>query len=169
MRGLRGLALALASPALGGCLTTHLEPKELSLDEPPPAVGASGSVSVVAGPAAPGLFTIELAGQKVTLDRVELTEALVERVEALLRDQGASIAQDGTKTLELEVVYTNILPGGRNHCVVDVTVRTGNGYARGHQARETSADPTKACRAALSRAAYEILLDREVRDYLAST
>lgn len=169
MTRLQVLAWVLVAVALGACTTTHLAPKDFELEEPWPRLTANGSVAVTAGQARAGLFTIELPAQKLSLDLTELADSLAERVRRALRAQGISIRPDGSKTLELEVVYTNVLPGsGRFHCVVDFTVRAGSGYVRGHQAREASYDPKKACNAALSRAALELLADPRIQDYLAA-
>jgi hypothetical protein len=112
---------------------------------------------------------IDLPGRKMTVDLQEHTEALVERVRAALADQGVTVAPEAPITMELEVVYVNILPQMRFHCLVDFTVRAGNGYVRGHQARDKSGNAEKACNAALSRAAFELLADEQVQRYLAGS
>jgi len=55
------------------------------------------------------------------------------------------------------------------HCVIDFTMRAGNGYVRGHQARDMSGLSSKrACNAALSEAAAASLRDPRVQEYLAA-
>ena len=132
-------------------------------------MNTSGPVSVRSGNAVAGSFTIDLTGQKMTVDLQEYTEALVSRVRAALADQGVAVEPDAPTAVEIEVVYANILPTMRYHCVVDFTVRAGNGYVQGHQARDKSGNPQKACNAALSRAAFEMLADEQLQRYLAGS
>ena len=91
------------------------------------------------------------------------------RVRAALEKQGVAVESGAPTAVEIEVVYANILPQMRYHCVVDFTVRAGNGYVRGHQARDKSGNPKKACNAALSRAAFELLADELLQRYLAGS
>jgi len=72
-------------------------------------------------------------------------------------------------TLEVSVVYVNVLPQRTYYCVVDVTVRAGNGYVRGHQSRDKSGNPQKACNAAHSREAFRLLSDPLLQSYLAGS
>ena len=85
------------------------------------------------------------------------------------RARGVAVEPEAPTAIEIEVVYANILPQMQNHCVVDFTVRAGNGYVRGHQARDKSGNPQKACNAALSRAVFELLADEQVQRYLAGS
>ena len=150
-----------------GCGTIAHTPKDYELDDSWPTVRTNGPVAVRSGNAAAGRFTIELPGRSMTVDLQEYTEALVHRVRAALAEQGVAVEPGAPTAIEIEVVYTNILPQMRYHCVVDFTVRAGNGYVRGHQARDKSVNPQKACNAALSRAAFELLADELLQQYLA--
>jgi len=152
-----------------GCATITHTPKDYELDESWPTVKTSGPVAVRSGNAPAGRFTIDLAGQSMSVDLQEYTEALVHRVQAALSGQGVVVEPEAPTAIEIEVVYANILPQMRNHCVVDFTVRAGNGYVRGHQARDQSGNPQKACNAALSRAAFELLADEQLQRYLAGS
>ena len=105
----------------------------------------------------------------MTVDLQEYSGALAHRVREALSSQGAALAPEAPTVVAVEVVYVNILPQMRNHCVVDFTVRAGNGYVRGHQARDKSGNPKKACDAALSRAALELLADEQLQSYLAGS
>jgi len=164
------LVFLLALALIVGCATIHHTPSDFELEGDRPVVNASGSVSVEAADLPSQKFSIDLPGQTLTVDLREHTDAIVDRVRAALLAQGVRLEPQASKSLEIEAVYTNILPGaGRFHCVVDFTVRAGNGYVRGHQARDESYDARKACNAALSRAAFECLSDREIRDYLAGS
>ena len=150
-----------------GCGTIVHTPKNFGLEEPWPATNARGPVDVRSGDAAAGRFEITLPGRSMTVDLQEYTEALVSRVRAALTEQGVAIQAEAPIAVEIEVVYANILPQMRFHCVVDFTVRAGNGYVRGHQARAKSGQPKKACDAALSQAALEMLGDESLQRYLA--
>jgi hypothetical protein len=150
-----------------GCGTIVHTPKDYELDDSWPTVKTSGPVAVSSGNAAAGRFTIDLPGRSMTVDLREYTEALVQRVRAALANQGVAVEPGAPTVVEIEVVYANILPQMRYHCVVDFTVRAGNGYVRGHQARDKSGNPKKACNAALSRAAVELLADELLQQYLA--
>ena len=150
-----------------GCGTIVHTPKDYELDDPWPTVKTIRPVAVRGGNAAAGRFTIDLPGRSMTVDLREYTEALVHRVRAALADQGVAVEPEAPTAIEIEVVYTNSLPQMRYHCVVDFTVRAGNGYVRGHQARDKSGNPKKACNAALSRAAFELLADELLQQYLA--
>ena len=152
-----------------GCATINHTPKDYDLAESWPTVRTSGPVAVRGGNAPAGRFTIDLAGQSMTVDLQEYTEALVQRVQEALSGQGGAVEPDAATAIEIEVVYANILPQMRYHCVVDFTVRAGNGYVRGHQARDKSGNPQKACNAALSRAAFELLADEQLQRYLAGS
>jgi hypothetical protein len=152
-----------------GCATITHTPKDYEFDEPWPTVRSSGPVAVRSGNAREGRFTIDLAGRSMTVDLQEYTEALVQRVQEALSEQGVAVEPDAATAIEIEVVYANILPQMRNNCVVDFTVRAGNGYVRGHQARQKSGNPQKACNAALSRAAFELLADEQLQRYLAGS
>lgn len=159
----------LVFPLVLSACTIHHRPKDFELDEPWPALAVSGPVDVRAGDALPGMRSIALAGQTFTLDLSEYTDALVERVAEALAAQGTPPRDGAGKSVELEVVYANILPGaGPSHCVVDFTLRTANGYVRGLQARAVSYDPQKACNAALSKAALACLRDDGLQAYLSS-
>ena len=150
-------------------MTLDHTPKDFELEAAWPAVDVQGGVSVQSGTAEAGKFTIDLAGANMTVDRQEYTDALVARVVAVLAQQGATLEGDVQKSLELLVVYVNILPGaGRFHCVIDFTVRAGDGYVRGHQARANSMSIDRACNAALSEAALACLSDPQLQEYLAS-
>ena len=152
-----------------GCATIDHTPKDFELDRAWPPIHVQGDVSIRPGRAEAGRFEIDLAGASMTIDRQEYTDSLAERIEAALQQQGATIERSASKSLELVVVYVNILPGaGRFHCVVDFTVRAGDGYVRGHQARANSMSLEKACNAALSEAAFACLGDSHLREYLAS-
>jgi hypothetical protein len=143
-------------------------PKDYKLDEPWPTVKTSGPVAVRSGNAAAGRFAIDLPMRSMTVDLREYTEALVHRVRAALVKQGVAVEPGAPTAIEIEVVYVNILEQMRYHCVVDFTVRAANGYVRGHQARdESGTNPPKACNAALSRAAFELLNDEVLQRYLA--
>ena len=150
-----------------GCGTIVHTPKDHEFDEPWPTVKTSRPVAVRSGNAVAGRFTIDLPGRSMTVDLREYTEALVQRVRAALANQGVAVEPGAPTAIEIEVVYANILPQMRYHCVVDFTVRAGNGYVRGHQARDKSGNPKKACNAALSRAAFELLADELLQQYLA--
>ncbi len=152
-----------------GCGTIVHTPKDYKLDESWPTVKTSGPVAVRSGNAVAGRFTIDLPGRSMTVDLREYTEALVHRVRAALAKQGVAVEPGAPTAVEIEVVYANILPQMRYHCVVDFTVRAGNGYVRGHQARDKSGNPKKACNAALSRAAFELLADEQLQRYLAGS
>jgi hypothetical protein len=167
---------------LGGCLLTLLvllfnvgcgtivhTPKDFELDQPWPTVKAKRPVEVRNGNAVAGRFEIALPGRSMTVDLQEYTESLADRVRAELTRQGVSIETGAPTTVEIEVVYVNILPQMRFHCVVDFTLRAGNGYVRGHQARAKSGNPQKACNAALSEAAVKLLADGLLQDYLAGS
>lgn len=169
MRAPHGLALVLVLHLGTGCATIQHTPKDYDLGEPWPGVTASGPVSVRTGNAPAGRFTIDLPGQSMTIDLQEYTEALAQRVRKALSEQGVATEPEAARVIEVEVVYANILPQMRFHCVVDFTVRTGDGYVRGRQARDKSGNPQKACNAALSRAAFELLGDERVRRYLAGS
>lgn len=165
----RCFMLALVLLFSAGCTTIAHTPKDYKLDEPWPTVKTSGPVAVRGGNAAPGRFTIDLPGRKMTIDLQEYTAALVHRVQTALADQGIAVEPEAPTAVEIEVVYVNILPQMRFHCVVDFTARAANGYVRGHQARDKSGNPEKACNAALSRAALELLADDQLRSYLAGS
>ena len=152
-----------------GCGTMVHTPKDFGLDEPWPTVKSVGPVEVRAGNAAAGRFEIKLPGRSMTVDLQEYTEALVHRVRAALTEQGIAVEAGAPTAVEIEVVYANILPQMRFHCVVDFTVRAGDGYVRGHQARAKSGSPQKACNAALSEAALEVLADQLLQRYLAGS
>ena len=152
-----------------GCMTINHTPEEFELDEPWPIVRSSGPVAVRGGNAPEGRFTIDLPGPQMTVDLQEYTEALVQRVREALSGQGTAIESDAATIIEIEVVYANILLQMRANCVVDFTVRAGNGYVRGHQARAGSRKLQKACDAALSRAAFELLADEQIQRYLAGS
>jgi hypothetical protein len=150
-----------------GCGTIVHTPKDYELDDSWPTVKTSGPVAVSSGNAVAGRFTIDLPGRSMTVDLQEYTEALMHRVRSALAEQGIAVESGAPTAIEIEVVYANILPQMRYHCVVDFTVRAGNGYVRGHQARDKSGNPKKACNAALSRAAFELLADELLQQYLA--
>lgn len=160
------LLLALLS---AGCSTIAHTPKDYELEEAWPTVPTSAPVTVRSTSTPTERFTIKLAGQSMSVDLQEYSDALVQRVRDALSSQGATLAPDAPAVIEVEVVYVNILPQMRNHCVVDFTVRTGSGYVRGHQARHESSNPQKACDAALSRAAFELLADKKIQSYLAGS
>jgi hypothetical protein len=147
-----------------GCSTTlDHTPSAFDLEDPPPRFASAGPVSIQSAIARPQRFEIVLPVQSMTVSMQEYTDALVERIIRLLEDQGAAVVADSEPSAEVEVVYVNILPGaGSFQCVVDFTVRTGDGYVRGHQARHQSWSAEKACNAALSRAAYVFLSDVEL-------
>ena len=161
--------LLIASVLLfnAGCATLDHTPKDFKLEEPWPTLRASGPVAVHSGDAVAGRFEIKLAGASMTVDLQEYSEALVDRVRTALTSQGITVEEGAPTTVEIEVIYTNILPQMRNHCVVDFSVRAGNGYVRGHQARANSGNPQKACNAALSQAAFVLLADEVIQEYLA--
>jgi len=169
MRIGHSLPLVLVLLFSAGCVTIAHTPKDYGLDEAWPTGKTSGAADVRSGNAAAGRFTIDLPGQAMTLDLQEYTEAIVNRVRAALAAQGVAVEPDAPTAVEIEVVYANILPTMQYHCVVDFTVRAGNGYVRGHQARDTSGNPQKACNAALSRAAFELLADDQLQLYLAGS
>ena len=150
-----------------GCGTMAHTPKDFELDEPWPTVKTSGPVAVRSGNAAAGRFEIKLPGRSMTVDLREYTEALVQRVRVALAEQEIAVEAGAPTAVEIEVIYVNILPQMRFHCVVDFTVRAGNSYVRGHQARAKSGNPKKACNAALSHAAFEMLADDLLQRYLA--
>jgi hypothetical protein len=152
-----------------GCVTINHTPKDYELNEPWPTVRSSGPVAVRSGNAPEGRFTIKLAGQSMTVDLQEYTDALVQRVQEALSEQGVAVEPNAATAIEIEVVYANILPQMRAQCVVDFTVRAGSGYVRGHQARHHSGNPQKACNAALSRAAFVLLADEQLQRYLAGS
>ncbi len=161
------LATLLVLAFGAGCTTITHTPKDYKIKDTWPTVRASGPVEVRSGNARSGRFEIELAGQSMSIDLQEYTEALAQRVRAALADQGVAVETGPRTAFELEVVYANILPQIRNHCVVDFTVRADNGYVRGHQARAKSGDAKKACNAALSEAALEMLADEILQRYMA--
>ena len=163
------IPMVLLANFSAGCATVAHTPKDYELDEVWPIVKTSGPLTVRSGNAPTERFTIKLAGQSMTVDLQEYSEALAHRVREALSSQGAALTPEAPTVVEVEVVYVNILPQMRNHCVVDFTVRAGNGYVRGHQARDKSGNPKKACDAALSRAALELLADEQLQSYLAGS
>ncbi len=168
---IRAILASLAVLAgFAGCSTLHHKPEEFDLEESWPRVTASGPIAVSAGPAPAGWRSVELPVQVFKLDLQDYTRSLVQRVEEALASQNVAIQSGAQSWIELEVVYVAILLGEHafHYCVIDFTVRTGNGYVFGHQARERSWQTDKACDAALSRAAYVSLNDSSVRSYLAS-
>ena len=166
---IRAILASLAVLAgFAGCSTLHHKPEEFDLEESWPRVTASGPIAVRAGPAPAGWRSVELPVQVFKLDLQDYTRSLVQRVEEALASQNIAIQSGAQSWIEFEVVYAAILRGENAfHCVIDFTVRTGNGYVFGHQAREESPMIGKACDAALSRAAYVSLNDSNVRTYLA--
>jgi hypothetical protein len=167
MRIGHSLLIAIALLFNAGCMTLNHTPKDFELEEPWPTLKASGPVAVRSGEAVAGRFEIKLAGATMTVDLQEYTDAVVERVRAALTEQGIAVDDGAPTAVEIEVVYTNILPQMSFHCIVDFTVRADNGYVRGHQARANSRLVNKACNAALSQAAYELLGDEVIQQYLA--
>jgi hypothetical protein len=162
-------SLAVLAASVGCALTLDHKPEEFDLEESWPRVTASGPIAVRAGPAPAGRRSVELPALVFKLDLQDYTRSLVQRVEEALASQSVAIQSGAQRWIELEVVYANILhDGDRFHCVIDFTVRTGNGYVFGHQVRERNSWVDRACNAALSRAAYVSLNDWSVRTYLAA-
>jgi hypothetical protein len=161
----------MLSASLGCAFTFEHRPEEFDLDEPWPRLTAGEPIAVRAGPAPAGWRSIELPALVFKLDLQVYTHSLVRRVEQALVSQNVATRSDSQRWMELDVVYATILRGGGDgyDCVVDFTVRTGDGYVFGHQARERSVFIEKACNAALSRAAYVALNDPNVRAYLGAS
>ena len=165
---LASLAIAVASVCC--VLSVEHQPGEFDLEETWPRIAASEPIAVRAGPAPAGWRSVEFPAQVFKLDLQDYTRSLVRRVEEALASQNVTLQSRARRWMEFEVVYASILRSeGGFHCVIDFTVRTGNGYVFGHQAREGSPVIDKACDAALSRAAYVSLSDSNVRTYLSRT
>ncbi len=161
-------SLAVLAASVGCASTLDHKPEEFDLEESWPRVTASAPIAVRAGPAPAGWRSVRLPALVFRLDLQDYTRSLVRRVEEALASQNVAIQSGAQSWMELEVVYATILRGeNKFHCVIDFTVRTGNGYVFGHQARERSWRADKACDAALSRAAYAALNDSSVLTYLA--
>ena len=156
------LLVACASPS------AHV-PKDFELDEGWPAASSPTPVQVRAADVSPRELETALAGTSFVIDLRTYTQALADRVGEALASQGVALAPGAPRSLELEVVYARILPGAGNmHCLIDYTVRAGDGYVHGLQARAFSIDAGKACNAALSEAAASCLRDPQVLAYLAA-
>jgi len=150
-----------------GC-TTHLTPKPFELEDAWPRIATAGDVAVRAGAAPSGRHVLKVSGSSFTVDYAEFTASLVARTRQALNEQGAELSEAAQRSIEVEVVYVSILPGaGRFHCVIDFTLRTGDGYVRGLQARANSWRTDNACNAALSESALVALRDGHVASYLA--
>ena len=163
---LSGLGWALVT--LGCAYTVEHVPRPYELGDPWPRVAASAPVQMRVGASPSGWQAIDLPAQVFRLDLREYNQSLVGQIEAVLADQDVKLDPQAERWLEIDVVHASILRGGENrfHCVIDFTVRTGDGYVFGHQTRGRSLFPERACNAALSMSAYVTLTDPRVRSHL---
>ena len=143
-------------------------PSDFGLEGGWPAASSPTPVQVRAADVWARELETALAGTSFVIDLRVYTRALADRVGEALASQRIALDPGAPKSLELEVVYARILPGaGNTHCLIDYTVRAGDGYVHGHQARAFSTDTAKACNAALSEAAATCR-DPKVLAYLAA-
>jgi hypothetical protein len=168
MRTAWTLAFLPALILVGGCSTTY-QPKDFDLDEPWPPLTSTGPVAVRVVEAPLQEQSLALPGETLKFELRDYTRALADRIEEALETQGIAVEPGAGKVIEVEVVYADILTHGRSHCIVDVTLRTADGYVRGHQARAKSGFVKKACNAALSKAALACLSDPQLRAYLSGS
>jgi hypothetical protein len=166
-RALLAIAAALAA---GGCtLRFH------TLGGEPPAgpvanVAVVGAVDVRAGEAQGKGRVTSVTPFDVELDYVEFTGAAVNQLRAELARQGVATADGAPKSLEIVVMYVDVLRTvGSFSCLVDYRVTTGDGTVRGLQARRASWNYKQACREAIGEVAAETLGDPVVARYLATT
>jgi hypothetical protein len=155
-------ALSLTMLALGlGCST--LTPATFRAKAPDVAPGLRGPVSVTPVHSERPASRFNANGMLFEANLDRFSEQLAGLVAESLEKSGTALGAGGG-SLEIQVVYLDFMFQGP--CIVDSTVRLGNGAVFGLQATGASKLYDRACARALEAAVRQILGDPRTTAYL---
>lgn len=157
----RLVLIAVSAGLALGCST--VTPASFRAKAPDLSQQWSGDVSVTPGYAVDPLSRFNANGVTFDVNLDQFSEQLAELVAESLAKSGATIGPSD-RTMEIQVVYLDFLFQGP--CLVDYSVRLGNGDVFGQQAAAPSKIFTTACARALEQAVQEILRDSRTITYL---
>jgi hypothetical protein len=156
-------AAALAVLAAAGCTTT-LEPRELEgrIEAPWRATSAEPVFVTTPPEGSMGWEKRRVSTTTIRWNDQDFAEEIVARLREELGQMGVPVQEGAARVIELEGVRVSILVALRNHCVIDLNRRLGEGPLRGYQSRGSGSSVEKACQEALSNAVLDTLADPDV-------